>query len=94
MTAPKEPYVERPGVVVDPGARDSAKTAMIIAAIAGLIAIAALIIALVHVSQNFAPQKCDPKSDYVCHPTTTTQTTSVPVPTTTLSPTVTSSVVP
>ncbi len=58
-----------------------------------IIAAALLAITLTGCGKN-APESCDPNSDYVCKPNTLTGTTSVEVPTTTLSPTVTTTVVP
>ena len=71
----------------DERARSAARTALTVAVLGGLVALAALIIAIVHSSQDFAPANCDPSSDYVCKPETQTQTTSVQVPSTSMSPT-------
>lgn len=77
----------RPNDRVDSEARDRARTATIVAVIAGIIALVALVIALVHSSKDFAPANCDPSTDYVCEPEIITETTTVDVPTTSLSPT-------
>jgi hypothetical protein len=102
-----DPHDPRPAVTaVDRDARTTAKQATILAAVAGLLGLVALILALVHMSDDFAPANCDPASDYVCEPETQTQTsttqipsmsmspTEVPVPTSTPSEVVTTTVVP
>jgi hypothetical protein len=89
----------------DEKARKAARLATILAALALLLALIALIVALVH-DHDFAPQNCDPATDYVCKPevkeekvttqvpTTSMSPTEVPVPTVTESETVTTTVVP
>lgn len=71
----------------DQDARNAARLATIIAAVAGVIALIALIVALVHDHEDKAPQNCDPNSDYVCHPETVEETGTVDVPTSSMSPT-------
>ena len=80
---PIPPYTNR---ARDEDARKSAKTALIVGAVAGLIAVIALILAAVHMSDDFAPANCDPNTDYVCKPETTTQTTTTQVPSVSMSP--------
>ena len=70
----------------DDKARKSATIATAIAGVAALIALIALIIALVHDHEDKAPQNCDPASDYVCHPEVVEETTTTDVPTTSMSP--------
>ena len=85
------PYANR---VRDEDARKAAKTATVIGAVAGLIAVIALVLAIVHMQDDFAPANCDPASDYVRRPETSEVTTSVDVPSTSMSPTSTEVPVP
>lgn len=73
----------------DDKARKSATLATILAAIAGVIAIVALIIAFTHDHDlgDSAPANCDPATDYVCEPEVVEETATVDVPTTSMSPT-------
>jgi len=73
----------------DEKARKSASLATVLAAVAGVIAIVALIYAFVHGHDlgDSAPANCDPATDYVCEPETVEETATVDVPTTSMSPT-------
>ena len=72
--------------VRDEKARKAASLATVLAAVAGVIALVALIYAFMH-NHDFAPQNCDPATDYVCEPEVVEETATVDVPTTTMSPT-------
>ena len=64
----------------DEKARKSASLATILAAIAGVIALVALIYAFVH-GHDSAPANCNPETDYVCEPEVVEETATVDVPT-------------
>ena len=91
MTVPPNPtdprYNDPDRHFPDDKARKDARTATVIGVVAGVIALIALILALVHMSDDFAPANCDPASDYVCEPETQTQTSTTQVPSTSMSPT-------
>jgi hypothetical protein len=70
----------------DEKARKAATLATILAAVAGVIALIALIYALSHDHEDKAPQNCDPATDYVCRPEVVQETKTTDVPTTSMSP--------